>query len=120
MERTHPENRPFVQQIVDAACRQCQDLDFEHRLLMPGGSVKNLRVVGHPVTRGSSGDWEYVGAVTDITERKRAQAELQQLVDFVPQLIVVLGPDGELIQVNRVARDYASPAQERSLWDRAV
>ena len=45
-------------------------------------------------------------AVRDITHRKRAEEELQQLVDFVPQVIVVLGSDGSWIHANRVAREY--------------
>ena len=44
---------------------------------MPDGSVKHLRVVGHPSTE-ESGSFEFVGAVTDITERKRAEEELHQ------------------------------------------
>jgi PAS domain S-box-containing protein len=47
-----------------------------------------------------------VGTVIDITERKRAEKELQQLVDFVPQVIVVLDSDGKCIHANRVAREY--------------
>jgi PAS domain-containing protein len=47
-----------------------------------------------------------VGTVIDITERKRAEEELQQLVDFVPQVIVVLTPGGNWIHANRVAREY--------------
>jgi PAS domain S-box-containing protein len=45
-------------------------------------------------------------AVRDITERKRAEEELQQLVDLVPQVILVLDSDGKPILVNRVAREY--------------
>jgi PAS domain S-box-containing protein len=40
------------------------------------------------------------------TERKRAEQELRQLVDFVPQLIVVFDSDGKVIHANRVAREY--------------
>ena len=40
------------------------------------------------------------------SQRKRAEEELQYLVDFVPQVIVVLGPDGQWIHANRVAREY--------------
>jgi PAS domain S-box-containing protein len=39
-------------------------------------------------------------------QRKRAEEELQQIVDFVPQAILVLGPDAMLIHANRVARKY--------------
>ena len=42
----------------------------------------------------------------DITTHKRAEEELQELVDFVPQIITVLSPDGKIIHANRVAREY--------------
>ena len=45
-------------------------------------------------------------AVRDITERKRAEKELQQLMDLVPQVSVVLAPDGTCIHANRVVREY--------------
>src|SRR5215469_13825253 len=35
-----------------------------------------------------------------------AEDELRQLVDFVPQVIVVISPDGRIIHANRVAREY--------------
>jgi C4-dicarboxylate-specific signal transduction histidine kinase len=77
MHRTHPEDRALVRRVVDRVSHEKKDFDFEHRLLMPSGSVKYLRVVGHP-SKGESGGFEFVGAVTDITERKRAEAELHQ------------------------------------------
>ena len=68
--------------------------------------MKHVRVVGHPVAQARSEDLEFVGAITDITERKRAEQELQQVVDLVPQIIVVLDADGKRIHANRVAREY--------------
>jgi PAS domain S-box-containing protein len=73
VQRTHPEDRSAVEQLLDRVSRDRTDFDFEHRLLMPDGSVKYLRVVGHP-SENESGSFEFVGAVTDITERKRAEA----------------------------------------------
>jgi PAS domain S-box-containing protein len=63
--------------------------------------------VGHPVVSPSGDLSEFVGTVIDITEHRRAEEELQQLIDFIPQLIVVLGPDGKWIRANRLALDYA-------------
>lgn len=109
-ERVHPGDSQVARQIIDSATAEKKDFDFEHRLLTPDGSVKWVHVVGHP--RMESGKLEFVGAVTDITERKRAEEELQQLVDLVPQIIVVLGPNGEWIRTNRVALEYTGSTLE--------
>ena len=105
-QRTHPEDRSLVRQVMDGASRDRKDFDFEHRLLMADGSVKYLHVVGHRSAEIESDGVEFLGAVTDITERKRNEEELQLLVDLLPQIIVVLGPDGKWIHANRVAREY--------------
>lgn len=60
--------------------------------------------MGHAVLSRSGNLVEFAGTVIDLTERKRAEQELLQLVDFVPQIIAVLSPDGLLINVNRVGR----------------
>jgi PAS domain S-box-containing protein len=75
VERTHPEDRPAVQQLIDRVSRERKDFNLEHRLLMPNGSIKFLHVVGRPST-DERGSFEFVGAVTDITRRKRAEALL--------------------------------------------
>src|ERR1700719_4383215 len=45
LQRTHPDDRTWVRQTVDRAVRERKDLDFEHRLLMPDGSIKYVKVV---------------------------------------------------------------------------
>jgi DNA-binding response OmpR family regulator len=40
LDRTHPEDRAMVRQLVDRVVNEKTDFDFEHRLLMPNGSVK--------------------------------------------------------------------------------
>jgi len=77
LRRTHPEDKAMVRQVIDRVTKEHKNFDFEHRLLMPDGSVKYIRVVGRP-TSGDSAGFEFVGAVTDITERKRAEEALQQ------------------------------------------
>ena len=67
---------------------------------MPNGSVKHLHVSARALTN-SSGDLEFVGAVTDVTAAKQAEEksrqdenELRRITDAIPHLIVVLNPDG--------------------------
>jgi PAS domain S-box-containing protein len=85
LQRTHPEDRAFVQEMLDHAARDQKAFDFEHRLMMPDGSVKYVRVVGHPSTNDESGDFEFVGAVTDITDRKRAEEALRRSEGYLAQ-----------------------------------
>ena len=63
--------------------------------------------------RSHPDDVGFIGAVTDITERKAAEekireqeAELRQTLDFAPQLIAVFGPNRERLHMNRMALNY--------------
>jgi DNA-binding NtrC family response regulator len=84
-ERTHPDDKMVVQQLIDRVLRDRKEFDFEHRLLMPGGSIKHVRVVGSP-SQTESGGFEFVGAVTDITEQKLAQEELRKAFHEIKKL----------------------------------
>ena len=84
LERTHPADRPRVQLVIDSAIHEQKDFDFEHRLLMTDGSVKHIHVVGHPSTE--CGELKFVGAVTDVTERKRTEADLRNALDEIQKL----------------------------------
>src|SRR5690349_6313297 len=78
LQRTHPDDRAFVQETIDQASRDRKAFDFEHRLLMPDGSVKYVRVVGHPSTNDESGNFEFVGAVMDVTAAKQVEQTLRE------------------------------------------
>jgi PAS domain S-box-containing protein len=85
VERTHLEDRAVLIELIERVSRERTAFDCEHRLLMPDGAVKYLRVVGYP-SEGESGRFEFVGAVTDITERKRAESDLQNALDEIKRL----------------------------------
>jgi PAS domain S-box-containing protein len=85
LERTHPEDRVRVQQVIDRASRHAKDFDLEHRLLMPDGSLKHVHVVGHLLETGQPDKAELAGAITDITERKRAEASLRQTEAYLEE-----------------------------------
>lgn len=115
-ERVHPEDLPFLHDVIDSVIQQrLPEANFEHRILMPDGRVKYLRVVGRLSTQENSADQEFVGAVTDITDRKLAELELQQLIDLVPQVILVFGADGKYLYANRIAREYTGLTLEQYL-----
>jgi signal transduction histidine kinase len=76
--RTHPGDRELLQQILDRASETRADFEFEHRLLMPDGSVKHIHVMARAL-KASSGNLEFVGAVTDVTAAKRTEEELRRL-----------------------------------------
>src|SRR5216684_808737 len=78
LQRVHPEDRGLVQQTIDRVTNERTNFDLEHRLLMPDGSVKYLHVLGGAL-EPTSGDLEFVGAVTDVTERTRSEEALRQM-----------------------------------------
>ncbi len=112
VERTHPDDRQAVQQVIERASRDRTEFALEHRLLIPDGSIKYVQVVGRPSTDEGRRS-EFVGAVTDITNHRRAEEkireqeiELRQILDLTPQHIGVLAPDGSRLYVNHTALEY--------------
>jgi signal transduction histidine kinase len=68
-----------LRQIIDWASIERSEFTTEHRLLMADGSVKYVRAVAHPSTGEDPESFVFVGAVMDITERKRAEEERERL-----------------------------------------
>jgi C4-dicarboxylate-specific signal transduction histidine kinase len=79
LQRTHSHDRARVQQTLDRATLDRNDLDFEYRLLMLNGKIKNIHIVGHPVLDEFGQFVEFMGTVMDVTERRRAEEERQAL-----------------------------------------
>jgi PAS domain S-box-containing protein len=76
LQRIHPDDRDLVGRTFEGAAEAKASLDFEHRLLMPDGSLKYLHVLARAL--GTSGSREYVGAVTDVTAAKQAEETLRE------------------------------------------
>jgi signal transduction histidine kinase len=77
LERVHPEDAARVKQAIENASVNGNDFELEYRLLMPDHSVKFVHVVSHTLS-DESGRIEVVGAVMDVTERKRADEALRE------------------------------------------
>src|SRR5271163_3445386 len=79
IDRTHLDDRMHLRQILDRAAKEGCDYITEHRLLMADGSVKYVQAVAHRLTGEDPERLVFVGAITDITERKRAEEERERL-----------------------------------------
>lgn len=77
IQRIHPDDRARVLRTTKRALSDSKDFEHGYRLLMPDGSVKHVHVRAHAVKDKSSGI-DFVGAVSDVTARKRAEAELHE------------------------------------------
>ena len=122
LQRTHPDDVVFVKESVKRVSQERKDLDFEHRLLMPDGSVKYVRAVAHAVIE-KSGEIEFVGALTDITSAKESEERIRLIIDAVPAQLWTESPEGVVDFVNRRWIDYTGMTLEQAVgsgWNRMV
>ena len=74
----HPEDRGYVDETINKAMSEKTDFGFDHRIVLPDGSIKHVYSMAHRVFDDSGSLVEYIGTVMDITERKRAEEALRQ------------------------------------------
>ena len=77
LQRTYPEDRTFLQRLLERVGRNRQNWEVDHRLLLPDGSIKHIRVVAH-ATGAAPDRLEYVGALMDVTDTRLAQEALER------------------------------------------
>src|SRR5271156_6739292 len=76
LQRVHPQDRADFQKIIDVASRGATDFEQNYCLLLPDGRVKHVHALAHAL-QDASGNREFVGAVTDVTERRTAEEALR-------------------------------------------
>src|SRR6266550_3765499 len=75
--RVHSEDLALLHEMIERAKSAASDFEYEHRLLMPDGSVKHLHLIAHG-TKNESGAVEYIGATQDVTQRRLAEEALDK------------------------------------------
>jgi len=112
VQRIHPEDRADFEEVINRVFVGAPDFEHTYRLLLPDGRVKHVHAIADAL-EDASGNREFVGAATDITERKAAEEkirererEIRQILDLAPQHIGVFGPDGTPLYANNAALDY--------------
>jgi len=93
MDRTHPDDRMRLRRILDRAVTEGHDFIADHRLLLSDGSVKYVQAVARRLADEDPERLVFVGAITDVTERKRAEQERERLRQL----------ERDLASINRVS-----------------
>ncbi|HEV2828672.1 MAG TPA: PAS domain-containing protein, partial [Pyrinomonadaceae bacterium] len=75
--RVHPDDMSMIDDMVERAQWGLSDFEYEHRIVIPDGSVKYLRLIAHR-TRDERGGPEYIGAVQDVTQRRLSEEALSK------------------------------------------
>ena len=113
MGRIHPADRDGVEAGYQQAELTKTGFELDYRILLPDGSVRYIRNVGHPKMNQAGDLVAYIGTAVDFTALRQAEEKLRQserearqLLDLSPMHIMELGPDGERVYMNRAALDY--------------
>jgi PAS domain S-box-containing protein len=83
IDRTHPDDRRHLRQVIDRAAIDGREFTAEHRLAMADGSIKYVRTVAHRSTGENPERLVFLGAITDITERKRAEDTVREQANLL-------------------------------------
>jgi PAS domain S-box-containing protein len=84
--RKHPEDRPKVEQAYATALLRKAGFEIEFRNVLPDGTIKNIRSIGHPILDERGDVVEFVGASIDVTEHHRARADLEKAFEEIKRL----------------------------------
>jgi PAS domain S-box-containing protein len=120
LQRIHPEDLDKFLQGFQRVIHQKVDSDVEYRIVLPDGTVKHAYGLAHPVLNANGELVEVVGTVVDITERKRAEAEitslknhLSNIIDSMPSILVGIDNARSVTLWNRQAEAFTGiPAGE--------
>ncbi|QPF88639.1 AAA family ATPase [Bradyrhizobium commune] len=97
-QRLHPDDRNRFLEKHQGGSRQNGGYAIDYRIVLPDGTIKHLRSIGHPSYSAAGELIEVVGTTIDITERKRAEAERERVRQLETDLAHLnrLGVMGEL------------------------
>jgi PAS domain S-box-containing protein len=74
LERVHPEDRELVRETVARAYEAREPFVFDHRIVLPDGTVRWTQSRGRVLTDATGMPVRMVGTAQDVTERKRIDA----------------------------------------------
>src|SRR6202158_429119 len=111
----HPEDLGKVMENWRAVQASGEPSGAEARMRRFDGEYRWFLIRAEPVRDEHGNVVRWFGTSTDIEELKRAEKELRDLIDYVPQLIVIREPDGRSVYANRATLEYLGRTFEEFL-----
>ena len=110
----HDDERPLMLQALRLHIESRQPFELNVRVRTAGGTFHWFRVCGAATRDPAGRPLHLSGRLEDITEqrraesvRRRAEESLRRTLDGLPFAVGVLNSAGELIEINRVWREFA-------------
>ena len=124
-----PEDWARIKELFETARREKITFDGEFPAILPDGSKRTIRIVGHPVLDAVGDIVEFVGTAIDVTERnlartalqkafdaiKKSEDQLRAIINTIPALAWVTGPDGVVEFFNQRWLNYTGFTAEQAL-----
>jgi signal transduction histidine kinase/PAS domain-containing protein len=88
-QRVHPEDRVGWTEALNGGISEAKSVEGEFRVVPPGGPLKHLRAIVHPVFTASGELKELMGTVVDVTERRHAAEEHRAQLWFLESMDVI-------------------------------
>jgi PAS domain S-box-containing protein len=103
LARFHPEDIAPFRELVRKSVATKTGYETTARIVLPDGSIRNIRGIGNPVLDVDGNVVEFIGTTTDITEQKRAEKELklaQFSLEHDSGAIHWVDPSGRIVYTN--------------------
>src|ERR1700733_13226339 len=84
--RMHPEDRKRLQGLRERCLVAKIDYEADYRMLLPDGTIKYMRTIGHPVLNEAGDLMEFLGTTIDTTEQVLARIKLENALAEVKLL----------------------------------
>jgi PAS domain S-box-containing protein len=85
-DRVHPEHRNRIRELFQKSQAQKIDYQADYPIVLPGGTIKHIHAIGHPVLSESGDLVEFIGTTMDVTEQWKARTELESAFEEIKRL----------------------------------
>lgn len=120
-ERVHPDDRPAVEDCLNAALRGDQPYDIEHRVVMLDDSIRYLHERGEVLRDADGVPYRMLGTAQDVTLRKLAEVKVREQarhLDYLAQHDTLTGLANRSLFLDRLG--HALDLARRSATQLAV